>query len=308
MAKVSVVITVLNEEIVIGKLLKSLFVQKRIPDEIVIIDAGSVDKTVQIVRTFQKQYKLLRLLVVPGVNRSEGRNIGIERAQGPIIAVTDAGCIPKKDWLKKLITPFKDRSVDVVSGYYLPQGDSIIQKCLATYTCVLPYRLNVTTFLPASRSLAFRKSIWKKVNGFPKHLDTCEDRMFVQRLMKRDAKFVMAKDAIVYWRQHHTLSRAFKQLYTYAKGDGQARYFPHLKKAALVWIRYLVSIWLFFVFPVILFFLIPQYLAWVIGKGYPFVKDKRAVILLPLLQIIADFAVMAGSLTGLVYSLRSYKR
>lgn len=298
MAKVSVVITVLNEQDSIGKLLKPLVSQTKKPDEIILIDAGSTDRTVEMIKKFQRTHKKIRLLVKPGANRSVGRNIGVERAHGPIIAITDAGCIPKKDWLEKLTDPFKDKSVDVVGGYYKPEGNSIFQKSLAVYTCVLDHQLNPKTFLPASRSLAFRKEIWKKVGGFPEHLSTCEDRVFVEKLKKTKAKFTFAKEAIVYWKQKNTWQDAFIQLYTYAKGDTEALYLPHVKKILLVWARYLLGILLLVTFPVLLLFILPQYLAWVIGKGYSYVKDKRALLTLPLLQLTADLAVMGGSLAG----------
>ena len=298
MAKVSVVITVLNEQDSIGKLLKPLISQTKKPDEIILIDAGSTDRTVEVIKKFQRTHKKIMLLVKPGANRSVGRNIGVERAHGPIIAITDAGCIPKKDWLEKLTDPFKDKSVDVVGGYYKPRGNSVFQKSLAVYTCVLDHQLNPKTFLPASRSLAFRKEIWKKVGGFPEHLSTCEDRVFVEKLKKTKAKFTFAKEAIVYWKQKNTWQDAFIQLYTYSKGDTEALYLPHVKKILLVWARYLLGILLLVTFPVLLLFILPQYLAWVIGKGYSYVKDKRALLTLPLLQLTADLAVMGGSLAG----------
>ena len=308
MEKVSVVTTVLNEESVIEKLLASLFNQSRQPDEIIVIDAGSNDRTVEKIRALQKDSKNLRLLVVPGANRARGRNIGIARAHGPFIAVTDAGCIPTKDWLKKLIVPFRNSKVDVVSGYYLPQGKSVFQKCLAVYTCVLPHRFDPRTFLPASRSIAFRKTVWKKAGGYPKQLTTCEDLLFVERLMKKGAKFTIAKDAIVHWRQQRSVGKAFRQLFNYAKGDVNARYRPHVIRIGLVWLRYLVGLWLLKVFPLLLIFLVPQYFAWVIGKGYAFVKDKRALLLLPFLQMTADVAVMSGSLVGILSSFTQSKR
>lgn len=300
MLKVSVVITILNEERTIKKLLTSLLAQTREPNEIIIIDAGSTDRTIKIINEFQKKYNSLRLLVKPGANRSQGRNIAIERAYGPIIAVTDAGCIPKKDWLEKLTIPFEVKSVDVVSGYYKPKGKSLLQKIVAVYTCVLPHQLREDTFLPASRSIAFTKKIWKNAGSYPEELATCEDLIFVQKLKDKSAKFVLAKDAVVLWEQPDSWGKIFKQLFNYAKGDAQARYMPHLRKIALVWIRYFLGILVLLHLPLLLLFFIPQYLAWVIGKGYLHVKDKKALYMLPLLQLTSDVAVMSGSLVGLL--------
>ena len=50
MQNVSVVITVLNEEKSIRELIKALLTQDKKPQEIIIIDGGSSDKTVQIIK------------------------------------------------------------------------------------------------------------------------------------------------------------------------------------------------------------------------------------------------------------------
>jgi glycosyltransferase involved in cell wall biosynthesis len=300
MSKVSIIVTILNEEKTIRELLKALLVQNKKPQDIILVDAGSTDRTTKIIREYQIKHNNIELVVEPDINRSQGRNKGIERSHSEIIAVTDAGCIPKKDWLKKITKPFKDKSIDVVSGFYIPTGDSVFQKSLALYTSIMPHQVKLNKFLPASRSIAFTKNIWKKVGGFPEKLNTCEDRIFVQNLKKNNAKFYFAKDAIVYWEQKNSFSDAFWQIHNYAAGDIKAKYQPHVSKIVLVWIRYLIAFWLALFFPWLLVFFVIQYLGWLIGKGYPYVKDKRASIYIPLLQISSDLAVMSGSIAGLI--------
>lgn len=300
MTNISVVITILNEEESIEKLLKALISQTKKPLEIIFIDAGSKDKTAEIIRKYQEKYDNLKIIVKPGINRSQGRNMGIKKARGKYIAITDAGCIPEKGWLKKISGPFKDKSIEVVSGFYKPSGNSIFQRSLAVYTSLMPHKIKSNKFLPASRSMAITKSIWKKAGGFPEELDTCEDRIFVERLKKINAKFMFKKDAIVHWEQKKTFKEAFWQLHGYARGDLLANYQPHVKKIVFVWIRYLIVFWFAPFFPWVMLFFAIQYLGWVIGKGYPYVKDKRALIYLPLLQLTSDLAVMSGSIAGYI--------
>ncbi len=68
----------------------------------------------------------------------------------------------------------------------------------------------------------------------------------------------------------------------------------------LVWLRYVLGVWMLLMFPWLVLFIAPQYLAWVISKGYGQVNDRRALYLLPLLQLTADAAVLSGSLRGLL--------
>lgn len=299
MKSVSVVITTLNEEQSTGKLLSALTRQTLPPDEVMIVDAGSQDRTTEIIRKFQQKYRRIRLLVKPGDNRSQGRNQGIKRAHSPIIATTDAGCIPKRDWLKKLTAPFADKTLDLVGGYYQPTGTTSLQRALAVYTSVLPHQLNPKRFLPAARSMAFRKHIWEKVGGFPEELTTCEDRVFVDRLLASGAKYRFVPEAVVLWEQEKTLSGAFRQLQGYARGDVQASYAPHLRRISLVWLRYLLAFLIILVEPRLFWLTFFLYCLWSIQKGHQGRRDLRSIVWLPLLQITADTAVLSGSILGI---------
>ena len=98
--QVSVITTVLNEAGSIGVLLGSLLRQTRLPGEVVLVDGGSTDGTLEVVECYARKASLpIRSLRVPGCNISEGRNAAIAAAHGEIIAVTDAGVRLAEDWL-----------------------------------------------------------------------------------------------------------------------------------------------------------------------------------------------------------------
>ena len=292
--KISFVATVRNEDDTIDEFIRSILHQSKKPDEIIIVDGGSADTTTAKL----KAHKKVTLLVKKG-NRSIGRNFGIAQAKGDIILVSDAGCRLDKDWIKNITAPLHDSTVDVVSGYYKPVTYSIFEKSLATYTCVMPDRVDPQHFLPSSRSVAFRITAWKKVGGYPEYLDTCEDLVFAKNMKQAGMRFVFAKNAI----------GAFRQFYSYAKGDGMARYFR--PQTPLLYIRYLLVLSLI-VFAYnddpkrtigIIIGLLAVYIAWAIKKNYKYVKDPRALLYLPLLQCTSDIAVLFGTTTGFLSSL-----
>ncbi|MBI5465251.1 glycosyltransferase, partial [Candidatus Gottesmanbacteria bacterium] len=298
---ISFITTVLNEEKTIENLLNSLMEQTRMPDEIIIVDGGSKDNTVA------KIAQEVRYYVFPGANRARGRNEAIKKAKGEIIAISDAGCVLDKNWLKNITKPFNNPKVDVVAGYYQPVTRNIFEKCLACYTCVMPDRLASENFLPSSRSIALRKTAWQAVSGYPEDLDYCEDLVFAQRLKERDFKFVLAKEALVFWPQKKNISQAFWQFFNYASGDAQARYWPHVAKIILVYFRYFLALLLpilgfvyhILIYNILVAILILSYLLWSIFKNYRYVEHPSAFIYLPLLQIAADLAVMVGFLRGI---------
>src|SRR5258708_7333352 len=90
--KVSFITTVLNEEKTINKLLGSLSLQTKLPDEVIIVDGGSRDKTVEIIKHKASRFKkiIFKILIKPG-NRSVGRNEAIRHATGDIILCSDSG-------------------------------------------------------------------------------------------------------------------------------------------------------------------------------------------------------------------------
>ena len=123
---ISICLTVLNEEKDIEKLLKALITQSTKPDEIVIVDAKSKDKTVDKIRKFQNKHKNIKLLIKRS-STAEGRNLAVKIASNEIIVFTDAGCTPHKDWLKKITKPFKDKKVGLVAGFYTMPARTSLQ-------------------------------------------------------------------------------------------------------------------------------------------------------------------------------------
>jgi len=175
--KVSFITTVYNEELTIKPLLESIFAQSKFPDEIIIVDGGSTDNTISEISNFKfstSDTKAKIKLIFKKGNRSVGRNEAIKKACNEIIACSDAGCALDKDWLRNITEPFKDLKVDVVAGYYKGEARTIFQKCLIPYVLVMPDKVNSNNFLPASRSMAFKKSIWKKAGEFPEKF--CHER------------------------------------------------------------------------------------------------------------------------------------
>ena len=115
--KVSVIVTVLNAGSELAPLLDSLLCQTREPDEVVVVDGGSTDGTVDVLKRYAQRETRLTFFVEPGTNIARGRNIAIGRSSFDILAVTDAGCRPDRDWLKELVKPLvRDETIYAVAG------------------------------------------------------------------------------------------------------------------------------------------------------------------------------------------------
>ena len=223
--EVSVICTLKNEEISVKKFIGSILSQSKLPDEIVIVDGGSTDDTLEIINSYIKSDKVvpIRLIIKEDINIAEGRNIAIENAKYDCIASVDAGCRADMDWLKNLLRPFEeDSSIDVVAGFFLPDAQSGYEEVVGELLYPKLENMNPDRFLPTSKSMVFKRRCWENVDGYPEWLYTGEDSLFDLKLKEEGYKFAFAKDAIVYWRPRPTLYKLFKQYFLYAKGATQA--------------------------------------------------------------------------------------
>ncbi len=309
--KVTLIITVFNEQQSIGAFIDSIRSQTLIPDEIIVVDGGSTDNTLSRIKekvAFYKNKLNIKLIIKKG-NRSVGRNEAISRSRNEIIAVTDAGCIVDKKWTQKVTRPFKSKEVDVVAGYYKGKAESLFQKALVPYVLVMSDKVNKNNFLPSTRSMAFKKSIWNDVGGFDEKLSHNEDYIFANKLKEIGAKIVFKKNAFVNWIPRKNLKEAFIMFFRFAFGDAEAGIIRD--KVLLIFARYLFYLYLSSLlilnksFLLLLFIILISaiYILWSIRKNYKYVKSKKACFLLPLLQIVSDFAVLTGTSFGLIKCL-----
>lgn len=302
--KVSVVVTVLNEEATILSLLNHLRDQSLNPDEIVIVDGGSTDSTFGLLKQFLKLYpeENLKILKKTG-NRSVGRNFGIKKSKNDWIAITDAGCIPEKKWLEELVKCQRQSGAEVVAGYYRSEPKTPFQAAVVPYALVMPDRVDESNFLPATRSMLMSKSAWKSVGGFDEKLSDNEDFALANKFKHQKIGMEFARKAVVVWEPRSTLKEFFVMIYRFARGDVQAGIIR--PKVLLIFFRYLVAMWIFLmalssgsmVAIVTIVLGIITYIIWAIQKNFWYAKNGW--YWLPVLQLVSDFAVMAGSLAGL---------
>jgi len=175
---------------------------------------------------------------------SRGRNLAIKAASKPIIAATDAGVELDAAWLAEITRPFEDTPPgeaipDVVSGFFVPRTQSVFETAMAA--TVLPTLADVPPdrFLPSSRSVAFRRSSWEAVGGYPEWLDYSEDLVFDLTLKSAGARFTLAPKAVARFRPRASLRAFFQQYYRYARGDGKAGLWP--RRHAVRYVTYLVA-------------------------------------------------------------------
>ncbi len=220
--RVSLVMTVLNEAAGVAGVLGTLAAQTRRPDEVIVVDGGSTDGTIELISRAAERNSTIRLIKAPGVNIARGRNIGITAAGGDVIVLTDAGCRLEPRWVQRIVAPFEgDPTADFVAGVYKIDPHDLLEAVVGLAT--MPGALepvDPSTFNPSCRSMAFTKRLWERAGGFPEWLYTAEDTLFDYKVRRMKVNWHFAGNAVVYWRPRATLAAVYRQFRGYALGNG----------------------------------------------------------------------------------------
>ncbi len=156
--KVSVVIPAYNEEDFIGNCLNSLKKQSEPPDEIIVVNNNSTDKTNSIAASYN-----VRIIHKNKPGMIPARNAGYDEAKYDIIARTDADSILPPDWVKKIKLDFEQADIDGLSGpivfYDLPMKTTLWANLFLDFMRFAQKGGN-TLIGP---NMAFTKKVWKKI-------------------------------------------------------------------------------------------------------------------------------------------------
>src|ERR687894_2355329 len=118
-ATVSIVIPALNEERLLAGLLSDLAGQSRLPDEVLVVDAGSRDGTVAVAERFPF-VEVLRSTPPVAV----GRNAGGRRARGDVIVFLDADARLPGDFLERFVGEFRRGGYELACPLYYPHDST----------------------------------------------------------------------------------------------------------------------------------------------------------------------------------------
>jgi cellulose synthase/poly-beta-1,6-N-acetylglucosamine synthase-like glycosyltransferase len=276
---VSIVLPVKNEERVIGKSLDVLSklnypVNKR---EIIIVEDGSSDRTLQLCKTHAAKYSGIKILHRDSSSgKPSALNYGVKHAKGDIVAFFDADSLPDQDVLMAAIEYFEDPKVAAVQGKTLslnPKKNMLTQfnSYEEAVWCEVFLRgkdkLNLFVHLKGSCQF-IRRSILEKINGFDEAV-LSEDMEVSAKLLDNGYKIRYGSNVISWQESPSDLKTLFRQRTRWFRGtmevalkygrlmaklnrvnfDAETTLFaPFLLVASLL--PYLVSVWAIFEIPI----------------------------------------------------------
>jgi glycosyltransferase involved in cell wall biosynthesis len=235
--KRALIATLFNEADNVSRWWDCLMGQTVLPDEIIIVDGGSTDGTWEKLQSLANQSRTPVKLEQRRCNIATGRNRAIALTDAEIIAATDAGSFPEREWFHEITRPLlEDKTLDVTGGLNISNDVTPFQQFLAQLEAREETGVTNGEIHPSSRNTAFRRQAWADVGGYPEWLTLAgEDALFTHELNKIGKKFFYNPRAIVHWTLRETAADYFKLLYRNGYGAAEARlYAPYFRQRAIL--------------------------------------------------------------------------
>lgn len=220
--KVSVVVCNYNGADTLDETLRSLLVLDYPDYEVVYVDDGSTDKSLEIARQYESR---IRIIAQENKGLSAARNVGAREATGSIVAYTDSDAYADPDWIFHLVRTLESRDAAAVGGPNLtPASDGLtaqyIALCPGNPTVVL--KDNVEADHIAGVNMAFRRDILLGIGGFdPVHRKAGDDVDICWRIEDAGYSLVYSPVAIVWHHRRPSVRRYLRQQLGYGEAENQ---------------------------------------------------------------------------------------
>ena len=194
---VSVVVPVFNGERFIGEALASLRCKQKIETEIIVVDDGSADGSVGIVKALAEQDSRIHLITGDHHGVAATRNIGVRAAAGEYITFLDCDDIcPPGRIARQALKLASENSVAVVVGETL-WFEALTPECEP-----VPGTRRMRAMCVTLHSALFRRSVFETYGLFDEQLKSCEDLDFFLRLSEGGAHFLIETEIASLYRRH----------------------------------------------------------------------------------------------------------
>lgn len=184
--------------------------------EIIVINDGSTDNSLKIIKQLTKKYKKVKLLDKPNSGKADSLNKALEIAKGEFIAVVDADSYPEKNAISSMMGFFNYEDTGAVTvRIFVKESDNFIRKMQSIEYKVIAFTRKLLGFLdsiyvtPGPLAI-YRKSALIKINGFDTKNMT-EDIEATWHLFFEGYKIKMSFTSKVFTVAPNTFKKWFKQ-------------------------------------------------------------------------------------------------
>jgi len=213
--KISVVIPSYNHREYIEEAINSVLGQSYPPIEIIVVDDGSTDDSLKILRKLQSEHKDIRLFAQGNQGTNRAINKGVSEASGEIIALLNSDDIFLEGKIARCAEIMeRDPSIEIVSGG-IDIIDSMGQVQRSGITIdwqkrsldffqrskYLPLAILNENFIATTSNMVFTKKLWKTLGGF-QDLRYCNDLDFLMSSFKHANYYFDGDHVHIHYRVH----------------------------------------------------------------------------------------------------------
>lgn len=214
--KFSIITTVYNDEDEILRYLDNMMSQSIEANEIVIVDGGSSDNTINIIEQQKFNSKIPIKLYKGRYNIAQGFNQGINQCENDWVGITSVGCIYPVNYFECLFKEISfNNNLDAVYSLIRAAEGTAFSQVYAKYFCNLENGEKKAT----NRGVVIKKSVIAELGYFYENLFYAgEDEEFYQRFNNYKKKAICCTSTKVYWKVPMGLKEFLKQTRLYSIG------------------------------------------------------------------------------------------
>lgn len=217
--RVSVVVCAYNAERTMEQCLASLEVLNYPDYEVIVVNDGSIDRTLEI----SERFPYCRIISQPNLGLSAARNVGAEAATGEIVAYTDSDCVADPDWLAYLVAKMVSSDLAACGGpNFPPPEDSLVPAAVAVSPGGPTHVLledEVAEHI-AGCNMAFRRDVLLDLGGFdPLYRAAGDDVDICWRFQDAGYTIGFAPAATVWHFRRNTVNAYLGQQRGYGKAE-----------------------------------------------------------------------------------------
>lgn len=307
---ITVICPVYNEEEYIENVLKFFIESKPDDKELILVDGGSTDRTIEIIKKWIEKFNNIRLMHNKNKYVPFALNLAIKNSAGDPIIRLDAHTIYEKNYFEKILETFDKTNADIVGGPMRKIGSNDFQSAVAYATTSLfgigDSKIHKIDYNGESDHVylgAWRRKLFNDIGYFDERLIRNQDDEFHYRARSLGKKIYLSSEIISYYYPRKTFGGLFKQYFQYGlfkplvlkkiKSEIKVRHLiPAIFSLYIILLPFLFLYNKFFLIP-LLIYLIINFILTTQSRGN-FKQNLFVFVIFPIIHFAYGFGSILG--------------